>query len=118
VLDELDDAAVEVPGLVLARALVGQPDGDVVVEERELAQARRQRVVRVVDALEDRVVRQEVDERAGRRAHARAQQLELALVRALLRRGRLPSPSAWPPGPRVAVTLPRISTSPLGLPRS
>ena len=53
VLDERDDAAVVVEAVVLAVALVVERDSDAGVEERELAQALRQRVEAEVRRLED-----------------------------------------------------------------
>ena len=52
-LDERDDAAVVVEPVILAVALVVQRDGDAGVQERELAQALRQRVEAELDDLED-----------------------------------------------------------------
>ena len=54
VRDELADAALVVEPVALARlALVVERDGDAAVQERELAQALRQRVEAEVDRLED-----------------------------------------------------------------
>ena len=54
VRDELADAALVVELVALARlALVVQRDGDAAVQERELAQAVRQRVEAELDRLED-----------------------------------------------------------------
>ncbi len=51
--------------LLLARALVGERDPHALVEERELAQANRERVVVVAQIGEDQIVRLEPDLGAG-----------------------------------------------------
>ena len=67
-LDELRDAAVVLElgvlglaGLRIGGALVGQRDQQSLVQEREFAQALRQRVVVIFGRGEDRAVGQEVD---------------------------------------------------------
>ena len=65
VLDERDDAAFVLELVALAVALVVDGDEDAAVEERELAQALRQRVEAVLGGLEDLRVGLERDLRAA-----------------------------------------------------
>jgi hypothetical protein len=66
VVDEVDDAALVVEAVGLAgRALVGEVDAQAPGEERGLAHPLRERLVVVVDLLEDLGVRCERDGRAG-----------------------------------------------------
>ena len=79
VLHELLEAALRVEGLglFLAGALVGERDHHALVQERELAQAHRQRVVAIDEIGEDHVVGLEPDLRAGLFLRDVAQHLEL-----------------------------------------
>jgi hypothetical protein len=76
-LDERDDAAVVVEPVILSITLVVQRDGDAGVQERQLAQALRQRVEAEVDDLEDLGVRLEGDLRATLLGRAGDEQVAL-----------------------------------------
>ena len=65
VLDERDDAALVVELVALAVALVVERDDDAAVQERELAQALRERVEAELGGLEDLRVGLERDLRAA-----------------------------------------------------
>jgi hypothetical protein len=71
VLDERDDAAFVLELVALAVAFVVERDEDAAVEERELAQALRQRVEAVLGGFEDLRVGPERDLRAARVASCR-----------------------------------------------